>query len=152
MPVQEEWLKQDRELPHRWRGLTRLRYNLLSDSVKAMFESGNLSPRLVQAGVELPDILMVEKDTQNRKTLVAIADMESDLKAIKSVCTKEGTDLMVISLPSGTFVTPLAAAEIRKTGFLATDELFSRRTIDSLYESFADHIGAPFLEFTKLFR
>jgi len=118
-----------------------------------MFESGNLNPGVIQQAVEFPDILIDEMDTQNPKTMEAIAAMESDLSTIKSVCTREGADLMLISVPSGAIVdVNFTAAKAREMGLIVTDELLSRRTMDSLYKSFAKHIGASFLEFTDLFR
>jgi hypothetical protein len=43
--VHNEWLKLSQEMLLRWKGLKLARYNLVvSDSVKTMFESGNLNP------------------------------------------------------------------------------------------------------------
>jgi hypothetical protein len=136
----------------RWKGLKLARYNLVvSDSVKTMFESGNLNPWLVDGGIEFPDGIRTI-NLQNPTIMKAISGMEYDLKAIKSVCEKEDCDVVILSVPVA--VDPKIVS-YNEMGYVVIDEENMRReadTIDSLYGSFAEHIGAKFLGFTDLFR
>jgi hypothetical protein len=154
MSLHEQWLKESRELLHRWKGLAKARYELLvSDSVKSMFESGNLNPGLVQGGVEFPDAARM-MGLQDPKTLKAISAMESDLRAIKSICDKGGASVVVISIPGGPSVSP-DAVRYKDMGYFTCDVRLSNvvdSSADSVYRSLAEHIGAPFFEFTNQFR
>ena len=147
----EEWLKESREILHRWTGRTKLRYDMVvSDSVKMLFERGNLNPYLVAIGVEHPDDIMIA-DIQNPRSRRGIAGLESDLRAIRSVCIREHSDLMIISIPGAPYVNR-DAVKYREMGFILPDEVLPGNEMDSLFGSLASHIGASFLGFTDLFR
>lgn len=128
--------------------LQKKQYDLLADSIKFMFETGNLNPGLLQYYTTLTYRRVVFNNPSHKATKIAIELMNDDFQKMKTLCNKNETKLAFINLPSAEFT----GHKVLRTPNDELDYFFmNNNKIDSIYRSIANINQIPYFELTDHF-
>ena len=149
--VENTWQISSQNIISGFSRLEYLRYCAFSDSVKSMFESGNLNPGLLQYYMNFPDRSMIFNNPKHPATKFAIEKMAEDIGHMKEICKANHCQLVFINLPTDYYT---GYSVIRNTNFdfLIGEYLFENNNIDSVYNDIANQINIPYFEMTDTFK
>lgn len=125
------------------------RFNTLQDSVKLLLQNGNLHPGFLHYFFNCPDRVFTFNDPANPNTQFALAGLNKDIEKIKSICTKNGAELLFINLPTHPFTGHHVISGPRDS---LNSWLENNNHIDSMYRSVAERNAVPYFELTDSFR
>jgi lysophospholipase L1-like esterase len=125
------------------------RYQTFNDSLKILFESGNLNPALVNSYIYSPDRHSMINDPKGKPAIFAVAQMKKDFEDMKSICNKNSCPLIFIDLPESYYT---GHKVVRMPGNDYNEFLYANNKIDSMYKEVAAHVNIPFYELTERFK
>ena len=130
-------------------GFDKLRYQSIDNTIKDMFETGNLSPGLINE-IRLQEKLLIANDPYNAATLCAINEMKKDFEQMKIICDKYDAKLIFLNLP----LPELTGHNVIRTPALDILNNYASKNnrIDSIYKSVALHVNIPYFELTERFK
>lgn len=128
--------------------LQKKQYELLSDSVKYLFETGNLNPGLLNHYVDLTYGISAFNSPDHAATKLALNLMDRDFKEMKSLCNENNAKLIFINMPTARFTGHKVS---RTPNDIFNDFLKENNHIDSLYQSIAMQNDLPYIEMTSHF-
>ena len=83
--------------------LQKKQYELLPDTVKNLFETGNLNPGLLQYYVDFSFRNSAFNDPNHPATRSAISKMNTDIKDMKALCDENDCKMVFINMPTPLF-------------------------------------------------
>lgn len=129
--------------------LTLKQYHFLSDTVRQLYESGNLNPSLLIYSVELSYRQIVYNTPHHPSTLEAVQNFSNDLQSMKALSGKYDSDFMMINLPTPEFTGHLTE---RTPNDVLSEYFLENNHVDSIYRSVAAQHKIPYMELTDHFR
>jgi len=144
------WVKSTSDYLRSLTPFQRLRYETFYDTVRHLFETGNLNPGLLPYYIVFPDRDFVFNDPTNAETQFAIEQMKKDFAEMKKVCTENNATLIFVNLPQNTFT----GHNVECFSFVnvINDYVEHNNHIDSIYASVAKDQNLPYFELTDAFR
>ncbi len=128
--------------------LQKKQYNLLSDSVRNMFETGNLNPALMQYYTSFTYRNIVFNNPYHEATKFAMDLMNQDLANMKTLCDNNDAELVFASMPMAFFSGHIV---LRTPNDVFNDYYLKNNHIDSIYRSLAEQNDLPYIELTNHF-
>ncbi|MGB0522865.1 MAG: SGNH/GDSL hydrolase family protein [Flammeovirgaceae bacterium] len=128
--------------------LQKKQYDLLSDSVRHLFETGNLNPGLLNYYVSLTYRPTVFNNPDHPATKLAINSMDKDLKEMKALCTQHNANLVFVNMPTASFT---GHATVRTPNDQFNDFMKEHNGIDSIYQNIALQNELTYFELTDYF-
>jgi hypothetical protein len=147
--IKAEWEHSNRGLIDDFSGLRQLRFGTLSDTIQALFRTGNLNPGLLNNYIDFPDRVIIFNNPGHPVTQEAIRNMSSDFEKMKEVCISNDAELMFINLPMNYFTGHIVE---RMPSDILNDYFIENNRIDSIYSSIASTNRIPYLELTSHFK
>ncbi|MBX2966278.1 MAG: hypothetical protein KF845_09050 [Cyclobacteriaceae bacterium] len=146
--IKAEWERSNSGLIDNFSGLRQLRFGTLSDTVQALFKTGNLNPGLLNNYIDFPDRVTIFNNPNHPVTQEAIRQMTSDFEKMKAVCEANEAGLMFVNLPMNYFtghIVERMPSDILNTYFMENNR------IDSVYSSVAKINQISYVELTGHF-
>ncbi|MDW3194058.1 MAG: hypothetical protein R8G66_16915 [Cytophagales bacterium] len=128
--------------------LTRKQYHFLSDTVRQLYETGNLNPSMLIYAVELSYRHMVYNNPNHPLTLEATRNFSKDLQSMKALCTKYYSDFVMLNLPTPEFTGHLTE---RTPNDVLSKYFLENNHVDSIYRSVAAQHEISYMELTDHF-
>ncbi|MCK5491771.1 MAG: SGNH/GDSL hydrolase family protein [Candidatus Omnitrophica bacterium] len=149
--VENKWLVSSQNIISSFSRFEYLRYCTLDDSIKAMFESGNLNPALINFQMDFPDGCIIFNNPKHPATKFAIEKMEEDIRYMKEICEANQCQLIFINIPMSNFV---GHNVIRNSNLdsIFGEYLYNNNNIDSVYSNIANQFNIPYFEMTDIFK
>ena len=150
LDIDENWKLTALEEISNFNDFQRLRFFTLDDSIKYLFQTGNLNPSLLWICINFPEGNLVINDPKNPATVLAINEMRKDFLEMKTICERNSVDLIFINLPEASFTGHKVIKSPQQNIF---DKYFyDNNNIDSIYRSIADYLKIPYFELTDEFK
>lgn len=125
------------------------RYDIINDSVKALFKTADISPSVLYYYINYFDRVTVFNNPGNAATKFALAEMDKDIAGIKALCSANNSALVFLNLPTHIFTG-------HKQPAMPDDSLdgwFQKNNkVDSLYRNIAFENNVRYFELTNEFR
>ena len=128
--------------------LQKKQYEVLPDSVKYLFETGNLNPGLLNSYVSFTYRVAVFNDPKHSATKFAIEKMNEDIREMKLLCEQHNTKMIFINMPTARFT---GHKVIRTPNDIFNNFLKENNHIDIIYKNVAEKNDLPYLELTNHF-
>jgi len=142
--VKEESKKSAKEIISKFSYLEKVRYKTLPDSVRILFEGGNLNPGLVYYYLQFPDRLTIFNNPNHPATQFAIKKMDQDLKIMKASFDKT----VFVNLPLNIFT---GHEVIRCPSDIYNPYFAVNNKVDSIYKDLAEKNKLDYIELTNHF-
>ena len=146
----EQWKKSSIDYINELTPFQRLRYETFDDTIRNLFETGNLNPGLLPYYLFFPDRDHVFNDATNPITKYAIGEMKKDFADMKKICDENHATLVFLNLPQNTFIG-------HKVDCFASEDVMNEflernNHIDSIYASVAKELNLPYFQLTAQFK
>ncbi len=120
----------------------------MPDSIKYLFETGNLNPGLLNYYVSFTYRTVVFNDPNHSATKLAIKKMNKDIREMKLLCEQHHSKMVFINMPMATFT----GHKVLRTPNDAFNNFFKENNhIDITYQNVAAKNNLPYLELTNHF-
>ena len=147
--IRETWKGSAWSITDRFSESQQRRYDKISDSVKALFKTADISPSVLYYYINFPDRVTVFNNPGHAATKFALAEMNKDIAGIKTLCSANNCALVFLNLPTHIFAG-------HKQPAMPDDSLdgwfLKNNRSDSLYRNIAFTNHVPYVEFTNEFR
>ncbi|MCB9334216.1 MAG: hypothetical protein H6574_24470 [Lewinellaceae bacterium] len=126
-----------------------LRFQMLDDSVQALFRSGDLNAGLLGIYVSFPDRVATFNDPENPATKFSAAKMHEDFEVMKQVCDQNHAQLVFANMPINYF----NGHKVIRTPLDYLNPYFEQHNkVDSIYSAIAQANKLPYIELTEKFK
>jgi lysophospholipase L1-like esterase len=147
--VNLNWKERANAMLSKFTPLQKISYSTYDDTLRRLFENGDLNPALMEYLVELPDRGTIFNDTASGVVKFAKKELQKDLMEMKLFCDSNKIPMHVLNMPTATFA---GHKIIRKTGEKQMNEyLASHNEIDPLYRNVCGQLNIPYFEMTTQF-
>lgn len=146
--IKKVWMQSTNELIKNFNSLQQLRFSTFEDTIQTLFKTGNLNSALLDVYINYPDRISIFNNPKNRITLLALDQLNEDIKEMKEICKKNNTKLIFLNLPMNDFV---GHKVIRTSSDILIPFWVANNKIDSMYQSVALKNQIPYLELTNKF-
>lgn len=147
--VNESWKTTNKHLIEGFENTQRLRFSTLSDTVQALFKTGDLNPSLLNYYINFPDRETIFNNPHNPATRFALQEMDKDLKEMKTISRANEAEMVFINLP----ISYLTGHKVDRTPSDFLNKYFmDNNKIDSVYHQLAVSNDIPYMELTQRFR
>lgn len=148
--IHEVWQNMSRNAITSYGIWDKIRYNLLDDSLKRLFEQGNVNPGLVALYTSFPMRNLTFNDPNNYATKYSISKMNEDFHDMKKICEKHASKLIFVNIPNATFTGHYYKSS--PLDIIINKYLIENNRIDSIYGSIAASNDILYLQMTDTFR
>jgi lysophospholipase L1-like esterase len=147
--IHAEWLPSVQNKIKSFSLLQRLRFESFPDTVRHLFETGNLNPGLLDHYLDFPDRYWLFNTPENQATQYAAEQMKKDFAAMRQTCDGHKAKLVFVNLPFNFYV----GHRVIRTAMDKLNPFLERENkIDSIYHSVAATNGLDYIELTAGFR
>lgn len=125
-----------------------VRYQLLSEDIRSMFESGNLNPQLLRLYIRFPERPFVFNDRDNVYAHQILKRMTDIIQSMKMRSLDHGSEFAVIHLPMNYYT----GHQVKRNTFdQLTPYLTEMNHIDEILKNELDSLEIPSVFLTKAF-
>ncbi|MBX2945148.1 MAG: SGNH/GDSL hydrolase family protein [Cyclobacteriaceae bacterium] len=147
--IQAVWEADNKGLIKDFKGLRKLRFTTLTDTIQTLFKTGNLNPGLLNNYIDFPDRVTIFNNPNHPATLDAMQKMSDDVQEMKGICEANNAALIFINLPMNYFT----GHKVERMPSDVLNEYFKENNrIDSIYSSIAFAHQLPYVELTEHFK
>lgn len=146
--IQYNWKESTTALMEKFGHLQKLTFNNLDDSVKRLFQTGNLNPGLLNYYIYYPNSNLVINNPDHPSTHIAISLMNKDIAEIKMLCENNDSQLIFINIPINKYT---GHQVIRGPTDILSSYFLTNNHIDSIYKQVAENNLLPYFEMTDHF-
>ncbi len=125
-----------------------LRYSFLLDTVRTLLTTGNLDYGQLNYYINYPDRLSIFNDPKHPATLYAIEEMNKDIEEMKTICTDNGAELIVVNMPIDIYT---GHKLIRTYSDFLPGYYLKNNHVDSIYRSVAENHKLEYIQLTERF-
>ncbi len=147
--VKAAWEQSNEKMIRDFRGLRKLRFTTLTDTVQTLFKTGNLNPGLLNNYIDFPDRVTIFNTPDNSATQYAIQKMNEDFADMKRISEANNAGLIFINLPMNYFTGHKVE---RMPSDVLNDYFMENNRIDTIYSAIADHNQIPYFQLTRHFK
>ena len=148
LEVKDSWKSSNMDFINNLKGIQKLRFLVLSDTMQKMFKSGNLNSSILHRYINFPDRSIVFNNPANSATIFAIKAMGNDIKEMKTICKDNGAAMVFINLPTNQFTGHIVE---RFPSDVLNDYFRANNKIDSMYSEVAKVNDVPYYQLTEPF-
>lgn len=146
--IKAVWEDSNKSLLKNFKGLRKLRFTTLTDTVQTLFKTGNLNPGLLNYYIDFPDQVTIFNNPNHPATQYAIDKMSDDFEKMKETCKANDAKLIFINLPMNYFI----GHKVERTPSDVLNEYFMKNNhIDSIYSAIAKSNQISYFELTQHF-
>ena len=120
--------------------------------LRQMYLDGNLNPGLLEVAMGEPDHLAVTMELQTEIGKALVAEMGKQIARIRRVAEENGARVIVLSIPSRTYVNQFGWDQTKRMGFTVTAEMLTSTAPDDAIRMAAESAGVPCHIFMPEFR
>jgi hypothetical protein len=147
--IKAEWKHSNKGLIDDFSGLRKLRFGTLSDTVQALFKTGDMNPGLLNYYIDFPDRVTIFNNPYHPATQFAIREMSGDFEKMKEICEENEAEIMFINLPMNYFTGHIVE---RTPSDVLNDYFEKNNRIDSIYFSIANRNQIAYYQLTQHFK
>lgn len=149
MDLSAEWKNSVEDQKRKFDPVHKARYDQLPDTVRLMFDSGNLNAGLLDQYICFPDRYLIANSPENPLNAHATSLMKSDFRQMRTTCEENGAKLVFVNMPFSVYV---GHQVIRNASDSLNTFLETHNRIDSIYRAVATETGIPYIGMTDAFR
>lgn len=149
--VQNRWQTQSNTIIRAFDGLSSQRYQTFDDSIRNMFESGNLNPGLLKYYMWFPERCIIFNNPDHEATKFAINKMKEDFLEMLNICNKNHSKLVFLNLPTNVYTGHIVKRN-PNIDLIFNDYLYNNNRIDAMYKGIAIDVNIPYFELTDIFK
>jgi hypothetical protein len=123
----------------------RTRYLALDAEVRAEFEVGRINPAMIKRGVRSPSHFHEARNPSSPLMILASRRLDQALQRIQAVCRPLGIELIVVTIPYGSYVSPEVLDGQRRLGFEVDPSLLRLETPEEIVETLCRKRGITHL-------
>jgi lysophospholipase L1-like esterase len=150
--MRAEWRRLANEIRDHLNSEEMQRFEGLDAEVKAMVMEGDLNPWEVYNAVKTPDYMAFTLNPERAEVRRATDLMATYLTQIKRVAERENSEVRVLSVPAGWYVSARALKYKRQIGFCLDDSALHSTRPDDVISSACQAAGVDFHSVTGDFR
>lgn len=124
----------------------------LPRTILGAFLDGNLNPSLIGLALRKPSYFFDASDLSNPQTALRIDHMGYHMKRLQILADENDSDIVVISVPFGAYVSRRSYDSYSQMGFQLEPRLLASREADESIEMACSRAGLPFFSVTDEFR
>jgi lysophospholipase L1-like esterase len=128
------------------------RLEKLDRQVKDAFLNGELNPALIYLSIAMPEYFLQTMDLNSSKLRPLISEMANQLARIKDAAIRNNAEVVVVSVPYGTYVSPNSFRSRQRLGFSVVSEMLTTSAADDAIRSACETAGVSFYDLTAEFR
>jgi lysophospholipase L1-like esterase len=147
--IRAVWEGNNNDLIKDFKGMRKLRFTTLTDTIQTLFKTGNLNPGLLNNYIDFPDRVTIFNNPNHPATQEAIRAMSDDFEKMSAVCKSAGATLMFINLPMNYFTGHVVE---RMPSDVLNKYFMENNGIDSIYSSIANTNHLPYFQLTQHFK
>lgn len=150
--LRDTWKEQAENLLASYGKAEKVRFEALDHSVKDLFLSGGLNPALVNLAICDTTYFIYTLDIDNPIVQIALKQITEYYTEIAEEAKNVGSNVLVLSVPYGIYVSNRDLESRKKIGFSVMPEMLTSSLPDDAIRKVSDSSGLPFLNVTNQFR
>ena len=128
------------------------RFEKLDKRVKDALINGELNPALIYNSIKMPDYFLQTFDINRPDALSLISDMGQYLSRIKETAIINGSNLIVVAVPFGPYMSHRDYQSWQLLGYNLMPEIITSNSADEAIELACKQTGVRFISVTSEFR
>ncbi len=148
--IQRDWEVTANAMISNFTRSQKLIYNILDDTVRTLFETGNLNPYLLYLYVDNPERCLTFNQVNNRATVFAANELKNDFEKMLQIAEANFCELIFLNLPYPGY-TGHKVVRTPNSGVIE-NFVYHNNIVDSIYQSVALHHNLHYIELTDHFK
>ncbi len=147
-----EWAKRAAGQVAKLDATRKAKWDSFDPVLQKMYLDGNLNPGLLEVAMGEPEHLMMTMKPESELGTALIAEMGRQVARIRRVAEENGSRVLVLSIPSRTYVNRFGWEQTKRMGFAVTAEMLTSTAPDDAIRMASEKAGVPFFAVTADFR